>query len=188
MSTPPLIPDSTRLRFRLMDVHSEADRKLLWELDQDPEVMHFLNHGKPTTWDEIVNFQAPRMAAFTVPAEGLGIWEAADRHSGEYLGWILARYYRFDRAEREVDNIELGWRFKRACWGKGIATEGAHAIMAALARNASTRVFSAMADPANLASIGVMKKLGMRFVDERLHIVGERRYPCAYYEMLSPRR
>jgi hypothetical protein len=43
-----------------------------------------------------------------------------------------------------------------------------------------------MADPANLASTGVMKKLGMRYVDERVHVVGDRRYPAAYYEVPSP--
>ena len=169
-----------------MDVCDERDRKLLWELDQDPEVMHFLSNRKPTTWDELENFMAPRIASFTVPAEGLGIWEVVDRHNSDYLGWIIARYYRFDRPERETDNLELGWRFKRMCWGKGIATEAAHAIMTVLARNPATRVFSAMADPANLASIGVMKKLGMHFVDDRVHIVGERRYPAAYHEMPSP--
>jgi RimJ/RimL family protein N-acetyltransferase len=187
MSTTPTIPDSARLRYRLMNVQDARDKELLWELDQDPEVMHFLNHGQPTTWEELENFMVPRVAAFTVPAEGLGIWEAADKHSGEYLGWIIARYYRFDKPERETDNLELGWRFKRACWGKGIATEAAHAIMTVLARNPATRAFSALADPANLASIGVMKNIGMRLIDERTHIVpGRPPYACVYYEAPSP--
>ncbi len=187
MSSIPAIPDSARLRYRLMNVRDAHDLQLLWELDQDPDVMHFLNDRKPTPWEDLVNFQAPRIASFTIPEAGLGIWEVRDRQSDEYLGWIIARHYRFDRPERETDNLELGWRFKRAAWGKGIATEAARAIMTVLAQNPAVRVFSAMADPANLASIGVMKKLGMRHVDERLHIVGERRYPCAYYELPSPR-
>jgi RimJ/RimL family protein N-acetyltransferase len=170
----------------MMNVQDERDKRLLWELDQDPEVMHFLNDGKPTPWEEVVNFQAPRIATFTVPAEGLGVWEVRDKQSADYLGWIIARHYRFDRPERETDNLELGWRLKRAYWGKGIATEAAHAIMTVLARNSAIRLFSAMADPANLASTGVMRKLGMRYIDERVHIVGERRYPAAYYEMPSP--
>lgn len=149
--------------------------------------MHFLNHGKPTPWEEVESFLVPRIASFTVPAEGLGIWEVADKHSGDYFGWIIARYYRFDKPERETDNLELGWRLKRVCWGKGIATEAARAIMATLARNPAIRAFSALADPANLASIGVMKNLGMRFVDERFHIVpGRPPYHTVYYEMPSP--
>jgi RimJ/RimL family protein N-acetyltransferase len=181
------IPDSARLRYRLMDVRNERDKKLLWELDQDPEVMRFLNDSKPTSWEEIESFIVPRVASFSDRASGRGLWEMADKHSGEHLGWILVRHYRFDKPNREPDNIELGWRLKRSHWNKGITTEGARAIMNVLQQNPGIRVFSALADPANLASTSVMKKLGMRFIDDRVHIVDEaRRYPAAYYEMPSP--
>lgn len=169
-----------------MDGRSERDRRLWWETDQDPEVMRFLNDSKPTTWDEIENFIVPRVASFADAASGRGLWEMADRHSGEHLGWILVRHYRFDRADCEPDNIELGWRLRRAHWNKGLTTEAARAIMDVLQRDSAIRVFSSMASPENLASIGVMKKLGMRFVEERVHIVGERRYPAAYYEIPAP--
>jgi len=181
------VPDSARLRFRLMNGANARDKQLWWELDQDPEVMRFLNHCKPTPWEEIDSFFVPRVAEFTNPAAGHGLWEIADKTTGEYLGWILVRYYRFDRPDREPDNIEFGWRLKRAWWGQGITTEAARAIMQVLQRNPAIRVFSALAHPANHASIGVMKKLGMRFVDERFHIVpGRPPYPAAYYEMPSP--
>jgi RimJ/RimL family protein N-acetyltransferase len=58
--------------------------------------------------------------------------------------------------------------------------------MDVLQQNPAIRAFSAMADPANLASTAVMKKLGMRYVDERIHQVADRQYPCAYYEAPSP--
>lgn len=182
-----IVPDSARLRYRLMDGADARDRRLWWELDQDPEVMRFLNHGIPTTWEEIENFLVPRVAAFTDHATGRGLWEMADKHTGEYLGWILVRHYRFDRPNCERDNLELGWRLKRPYWSKGFTTEAARAIMDELARDPAIRVFSALADPANIASTSVMKKLGMRLIDERVHIVDEnRRYPCVYYEMPSP--
>jgi RimJ/RimL family protein N-acetyltransferase len=179
----PTIPDSERLRYRLMD---ERDKQLWFDLDQDPEVMRFLNDSKPTTWKEMDEFIVPRFASFSNPAAGHGLWEIAHKDSGEYLGWILVRTYRFDHPLREPDNVELGWRLKRAWWNQGITTEAARAIMAVLQQNPAIRVFSALADPANLASIGVMKKLGMRFVDNRIHYVNSippREYPAAYYEM-----
>ncbi|MFT6691972.1 MAG: hypothetical protein ACJAXH_002506, partial [Colwellia sp.] len=37
------IKNSERLKFRLMDID---DAQVLWALDQDPEVMKFLNGGK----------------------------------------------------------------------------------------------------------------------------------------------
>lgn len=185
--TPLVVPSSARLRYRLMDGANPRDSQLWFELDQDPEVMRFLNDGKPTTREENDNFIVPRVASFTDPAAGHGLWEIADRHSGEYLGWILVRCYRFDRAEREDDNLELGWRLKRKYWNQGITTEAARALIDVLQRNPAIRAFSALAAPGNLASIGVMKKLGMRYVDERLHLVpGRPPYATVYYEMPSP--
>ncbi|MEY4640858.1 MAG: hypothetical protein RLZZ227_852 [Pseudomonadota bacterium] len=183
MTCPLDIPASARLRYRFMDAR---DKHLWWESDQDPETMRFLNDSKPATWDDIENVMVPRVAALSDAASGRGLWEMADRESGEYLGWIMVRHYRFDRSDREPDNLELGWRLKRSHWNRGLTTEAARAIIEVLQRNPTIRVFSAMADPRNLASIGVMKKLGMRYVGERVHIVGERRYPAAYYEMPSP--
>ena len=38
------VSNSTRLTFRLM---GQDDAQALWELDQDPEVMRFINGGEP---------------------------------------------------------------------------------------------------------------------------------------------
>ncbi len=177
------IPDSVRLRYRLMD---SRDAQLWFELDQDPEVMRFLNDGKPTTWQDMHETFIPRVGAFTNPVTGCGLWEIAHKDSGEYLGWILVRDYGFSNSYHEPDNRELGWRLKRQWWGQGITTEAANAIKAVLQRDPTIRAFSALADAKNLASIGVMKKLGMRYVDERIHRTPKRDYPSVYYEMPSP--
>ena len=82
------VPDSARLRYRLMD---SCDAPLWFELDQDPEVMRFLNDSKPTSWEEIERYFIPRIAAFTNAATGCGLWEVRLKQSDEYLGWILVR-------------------------------------------------------------------------------------------------
>jgi RimJ/RimL family protein N-acetyltransferase len=178
------IPPTARLAFRLMD---RSDAPLLFELDQDPEVMRYLNNGKPSTWEEIEQVFVPRFTRFTQPATGCGLWEVRTRSAGEYLGWILVRPYGFDTPYQEADNLELGWRLKRHCWGQGIATEAAAAIVAVLRNQPGIRAFCAIADPANLGSIAVMKKLGMHYVDDRVHHTPLHRYDVAYYEMLNLR-
>lgn len=174
------IPPSARLRYRLM---GSADADLFFDLDQDPEVMRFLNDGKPTPREDIDNFFVPRIMAFTDPVRGHGLWEVALKETGEYLGWILVRDYGFGTDYRETDNVELGWRLKQHSWGKGIASEAARAVLQALQPDAATRKFCAIADPENLGSIGVMKNLGMQFVDHRIHRTPKRDFHCAYYEM-----
>lgn len=64
------IYDSTRLSFRLM---GQEDAQALWALDQDPEVMRFLNGGKLHNMDDITNVVMPRMAKYTNPDKGWGI-------------------------------------------------------------------------------------------------------------------
>lgn len=183
-TSPVSIPDSERLRFRLMD---ERDAPLWFELDQDPEVMRFLNDGQPTTREDIDQYFIPRVQGFSDPARGHGLWEVRDRSNNEYLGWILVREYGIHTPYHEPDNLELGWRFKRHCWGKGIATEAARAIMDMLQQDPGIRAFCAIADRDNLGSIGVMKKLGMRYIDERMHYTPKRDFLCVYYEMSAPR-
>jgi RimJ/RimL family protein N-acetyltransferase len=176
------IPPTPRLKFRLMGA---SDAPLFFELDQDPEVMRYLNDGKPSTWEHIRDAFVPRTGRFTNAATGCGLWEVRTREAGEYLGWILVRPYGFDTSDHEPDILELGWRLKRHCWGKGIATEAARAILDVLRPQPGVRAFCALADEANLASTAVMRKLGMRFVDRRVHRTPWRNFDVVCYEMAN---
>jgi RimJ/RimL family protein N-acetyltransferase len=58
---------------------------------------------------------------------------------------------------------EIGWWLARNYWGRGPATEAARAALQdALDRVGLKRIIS-IAMPGNAASIGVMKKLGLKF-------------------------
>jgi hypothetical protein len=98
------IPETPRLRFRLMD---SSDAPLWYELDQDPEVMRFLNDGEPTSWEDIQHYFVPRIAGFTNPVTGCGLWEVRLKESDEYLGWILVRQYGFGTPYHETDHGRL---------------------------------------------------------------------------------
>lgn len=174
------IPASSRLRYRLMD---EEDADLLFDLDQDRRVMFFLSGGKRTPREEIDTYFIPRMMDFTDPIKGTGLWAAEDKESGDFLGWTLAREYGFSTDYHTSNIIELGWRFKHHCWGKGFATEAAAALMQVLQQDATVDRFCAIADEENRASTRVMEKLGMVFVDHRIHHTPKEELPVVYYEM-----
>ncbi len=166
-----VIADSARLSFRLMD---STDAQLLYELDQDPEVMRHLNAGVVSTMVQIEQRMLPRMMAYREPTLGYGIWQVSTRDDCEllpscYIGWILVRPMGFFTAQPQHDNVELGWRFKRQAWGYGFASEAAAAVAAGVAKHGAVRWLSALAVPENLPSIAVMKKLGMQFVRQGLH-------------------
>ncbi|WP_083690235.1 GNAT family N-acetyltransferase [Colwellia sp. UCD-KL20] len=72
--------------------------------------------------------------------------------------------YRLFSDNPKLNDIELGWRFIASSWGKGYATEAAQHILQIMSALPQNHFFSATALANNIASIGVMKKIGMRYV------------------------
>lgn len=158
---------SARLSYSLL---SDKDEALLFEIDQDEEVMRYLNGGKRTSMQTIRDVMLPRMALYRDPVQGFGIWQVRRHSDNSYLGWVLIRPMGFNTAAPSADDVEIGWRFKRAHWGQGYATEAAKAVAdAVLAANSRVRYLSATAMVDNAGSIGVMRKLGMQFIKRYLH-------------------
>lgn len=159
------IDNSERLQFELM---TEEHEDLLFDLDQDPEVMRFITDGKPSTREDIVTKYLPRMNSYTNPEKGWGIWGVSQRENSNFIGWILVRPMHYFDEARDDEDLELGWRFKRSAWGQGFATEAATTVLKTL-ENSGVRKFSALANEKNDASINIMKKLGMKYVKTDLH-------------------
>ena len=59
-------------------------------------------------------------------------------------------------------DIEIGWRLKRAAWGFGYATEAARPVLDHAFGMLRLAEVVADIDPANTASAGVARKLGLR--------------------------
>lgn len=176
------IADSTRLSFRLMN---NQDEDLLFDLDQDPQVMKYISDGVVSTRETIRDVFIPRMQAYRDSDKGWGLWQVNLSETNEYLGWVLVRPMYFFSEHPEFDNIELGWRFFRSTWGKGYASEAALHIKNHFAQNPNYRAFSAIADENNLASIGVMKKIGMSYIKTYRHIDPLFECEVAYYQCIN---
>lgn len=155
------IQNTKRLSFRLMD---ENDAALLFELDQDVEVMRYINGGIKTTMEEVKNSFIPRLNSFTEREKGWGLWQVNRLDSQQFIGWILVRPMHFFSDNPEYSNLELGWRFKQSSWGQGYATEAALAVKQVFITNPNVTQFSAIANPENRGSINIMRKIGMGFI------------------------
>ncbi len=161
-----IIENTERLSIALMD---ETDAQLMWELDQDPEVMRYINGGKISSMEDIEQVMIPRMKTYRDPEKGWGLYKVYITDSNEFIGWILVRPMDFFNDNTQWDNLELGWRFKQSSWGKGYGTEAAKAVMDALHQQKGYKRFAALALEGNEGSMNIMKKLGMRFVERTLH-------------------
>ncbi|WOT06799.1 GNAT family N-acetyltransferase [Shewanella youngdeokensis] len=160
-----------------ISIMSLEDEELLFDLDQNPEVMRYINGGKITSRTDITDIYIPRLASYLTPSKGWGLWKVVQKANLEniderqhFLGWILIRPMGFFSEKPDYTNLEIGWRFKQSAWGQGIATESARAVIELLVKHqADIERFSAIADENNIASINIMKKLGMSFINTQQH-------------------
>jgi len=173
------INDSERLSYELM---TEDDVELLYQLDQDPEVMRYINGGKASSMTEIVDVFIPRVKAFSNPTFGWGLWKVTVKADQSFIGWILIRPMEFFTSNPELNNLEIGWRFLQSSWGQGFATEAALAVKSVVEQDSSVMKISAIADEENNASIIVMKKIGLTYVKNHLYKAPMGDMQVVYYQ------
>ncbi|WP_040951308.1 GNAT family N-acetyltransferase [Gorillibacterium massiliense] len=132
--------------------YEAADVDAMQRYCADPEVLRYTLWG-PNTPEMTLNFinmaadyraESPRMkyeVALTL------------KDSGELIGGSALYITGF--------NGEIGYTLNRSFWGKGYASEAADALLAyGFAHHGLHRIF-ATCRPANAASAGVMKRVGM---------------------------
>lgn len=91
---------------------------------------------------------------------GYGRWTVSMNATEEYLGWCGLNHH---EGKNETD---LGFRFLRKHWGKGLATEAAMAcVQYAFTTLGLTKIIG-RAMKENTASIRILEKVGMSFEKE----------------------
>jgi len=139
---------------------TEADINRLFDLDSDPEVMHFINGGKPTPRDVIRDETLPALLRDYERFVGYGRWVAIERATGDFLGWFSFRL----REGTSPDEAELGYRLRKSAWGKGYGTEGARALIRKGFTELPVGRVVAFTMTVNTASRRVMEKAGLTLV------------------------
>jgi RimJ/RimL family protein N-acetyltransferase len=89
-------------------------------------------------------------------ANGFGLWRADLKTTGEVTG--LAGLVKRDGLEHP----DVGYAFLERFWGTGLASEAAAASLAHGRDALGLSTIVAITKPANLGSIAVLKKIGMR--------------------------
>lgn len=137
---------------------AEGDLPNLIELDSDPEVMRYLSGGAPTPPEQIRAEVLPRFLRSYQREPGFGVWAAEERSAGRFVGRFSLEF-EAGKARREA---RLGFRLRRADWGKGYATEGSLALVAHGFRDLCLDRISASTYEENARSRHVLEKSGLR--------------------------
>jgi len=164
--------ESERLLFRELRLSDDKD---LFELDSNPDVMRYL--GTPPLTD----IEQTRELIYGIRQQyidyGIGRWAVILKATGEFIGWAGLKFIKhlngFD------DNYDLGYRFKQQHWGKGYGYESAKAWIDFGFNEMKLDRISAYVDVENAASIRILEKCGLQFVNRFL----DEGDVCAWYEI-----
>ena len=133
--------------------------------------MRYIHDGTPWPAERSRQFVERQIELFRERA--FCLWKLQPKEGGPLVGFCGLQPL------PDSPDIEIGWWLARACWGRGLATEAARvALRDGFDRVGLERIVS-IAQPANTASIRIMRKLGMRF--ERM--AEARGIPVVLYSM-----
>lgn len=150
-------------------------------------------YEKHCNTDEVMRFLGGRQTAAEVQEDleyfamlgdrGPTFWAVERMQDGALLGFCGV--IEVEEADSPVHGqMEIGWRFRRDCWGEGYASEAAaevlHALFEEIGRDGPV---IARIDPRNGASVSLAKRLGMRENETRRHATGDGNQVLHVYEM-----
>lgn len=135
---------------------SADDLPSMVRLNTDPEVLRYLQRGIPTT-EGIAHQLGDSIAEYDRGASP-GRLIAFRRDGGEFVG----RFSLLDHPEDQT--LSLGYRLLPSFWGRGLATEGARALIDHGFAMPGIQCIRAQTMFVNAGSRRVMEKAGMTYV------------------------
>ena len=122
----------------------------------DPEVMRFSDGVKTKEWVQTWL----KTCVEWYQTWGFGPYAVVEQAGQNVIGYCGLFFFPDLDGQAE---IEIGYRLIRSTWGQGYATEAARAVRDYAFTALGIKRLIAMIDPANVASLRVAEKIGMRY-------------------------
>ncbi len=153
-----MVIETERLRARPWSLETDVDAVI--RMYSEPEVVRFIGTELIETSEAARHFVQFRIDRTLELGGTYGSWALIERASGELVGNILLKPLP-GKKRVPTEHIEIGWHLARPTWGQGYATEAAHAMVERGFGELGLERIVAVTEPANLASVAVMQRLGM---------------------------
>jgi len=143
---------TARLNLRLF---TADDVQAMYDLNSDPEVTRYAEAAPVKDLHEArEKLEAGPLADYE--KYGYGRFAVEYAETGQVIGFCGIKYI------PEIDLPEIGYRFMKKYWGRGLCTEAARACVDFARDDLEIGKLVALIMPENTASIRVAEKLGMR--------------------------
>ena len=143
-------PEIETARLRLYPPRPE-DLEARLAMDRDQAVMRFT---RPVPEDAEAHREEIRDRILNPPPGAF--WHVGMREAPGFIGWCGL----FPLEDSGL--MEISYRYRRAAWGRGLATEAAAAALDHGFRELKLDLIVAVSDPDNAASHRVLLKIGLR--------------------------
>jgi RimJ/RimL family protein N-acetyltransferase len=132
----------------------DSDLEPFARLNADPEVMEFC----PAPLDRAASDAFVERIEQGFEENGFGLW-AAQAPDGALIGFVGLARPRFEAPF--LPAVEVGWRLARSAWGRGLASEGARAVVADGFERVGLEEIVSFTAEVNERSAAVMRRIGM---------------------------
>jgi len=139
-----------------------SDAEGMFQLDSDPEVHKYLGRNPIESREEaiqMIEFIQKQYEDF-----GTGRVAIINKETKEFIGWTGLKFIK-EEVNGLTNFYDLGYRLVRKYWGKGIATETALACLKYAFSELNLDEVYALADSNNIGSNGVLRKVGMQYIE-----------------------
>jgi len=150
-----VIFETNRLLLRTFTL---LDAQLIYELSSDQDVIRYTHdpvrdteHAKEILEKTII----PQYVLYNH-----GRWAVHIKINNDFIGWCGLKY------RAEINEIDLGYRFKKHAWGKGYATEAAFACIKYGFEKLDLQRIVGRAEVENIGSWKVLEKCSMKYIGE----------------------
>lgn len=157
--THPLHPAGTvaglqteRLNLRPLTLDDAAD---YWPLVRDAQILRYVGEKPCESLDAVRALLRDRPLA-DYANHGYGRLAVTTREDGRFVGWCGLKYL------PDLDEVDIGYRFLRDCWGRGYASEAGAAVLRQGFEQLGLQRIVGLVVPDNAASVRVLCKLGLR--------------------------
>jgi RimJ/RimL family protein N-acetyltransferase len=142
--------ETERLRLRFF---THDDLPVMFALNTDPDVIKYAD--TPAKDIDEARQLLEEGPLYDYQIYGYGRFAVELKETGKVIGFCGIKYL------PEIDLPEVGYRFLKEFWGKGIATEAAKACVEFAKNDLKVDKLVALIIPENIGSIKVAEKLGM---------------------------
>ena len=144
--------ETERLRLRHW---RDADREPFAQMNADPRVMQFI----PRCLSRVESDALAGRIESKIEERGFGLYAAELRESSAFIGFIGLSVPGFQA--HFTPCVEIGWRIAAEHWNRGLATEGARAVVCHAFDELHLASLVSFTAAQNLPSRRVMEKIGM---------------------------